>query len=112
MCVKIFNGCGESIKDFFYPCFLGFGFRGFGFCDLRRPHKPRLKNRRSLGVKPMHNKKSAKKAFYKNAEIGNTLSERGWCLVPSLVPHEYKGGTPDLERTGLTLLNLLKLFIF
>ena len=34
------TGCGESIKDF-----IALGFRGsvlgwFGFCDLKRPHKP------------------------------------------------------------------------
>ena len=40
-------------QRFFNPRFLGFGFRGFGFCDLRRPHKPRLKNRRSFGS-PLH----------------------------------------------------------
>ena len=38
-------GCGESIKEF-----LALGFRGFGFCDLKRPHKPRLQNRCGLGV--------------------------------------------------------------
>ena len=44
---KCFNpfGCGESIKEF-----LALGFRGsvlgvFDFCDLKRPHKPRLQNR-------------------------------------------------------------------
>ena len=35
------------------PRFLGFGFRGFGFCDLKQPHKPRLQNRWCLGLKPM-----------------------------------------------------------
>ena len=29
----------------FNPRFLGFGFRGFGFSDLKRPHKMRLQNR-------------------------------------------------------------------
>ena len=29
----------------FSPQFLGFGFRGFGFCDIKRSHKRRLQNR-------------------------------------------------------------------
>ena len=32
----------------------GFGFRGFSFCDLKRPYKPRLQNRWGLGVFRVH----------------------------------------------------------
>ena len=52
-----FNSFGLFIKNrptiglwliyqrIYSPRFLGFGFRGFGFCDLKRPHKLRLQNR-------------------------------------------------------------------
>ena len=39
------EGCGESIKEFLTLGFGGSVLGVFGFCDLKRPHKPRLQNR-------------------------------------------------------------------
>ena len=71
------HGCGESIKDFLALGFRGSVLGGFGFYDLKRPHKPRLQNRCGLGIYLVFEVTSVLEAATKKKRLRYRSKNRG-----------------------------------